>query len=153
MIWVSRFDPACWGTLHSRDLPDPRDANPVQMDFVRHCVSVYKEFIRPILPTSRIFHHTPVLAGRDPKDWCIIELAARNATRAVCGVFRLAGPAKAETTVVFRGLNPGLVYNVTFDNSGFSTRIPGLELLQKGLTVRLDQALTSELILLEASKD
>lgn len=129
--------------------PTPRDYNPVQMEFVRHCVQVYKEFIRPILPESRIFHHTPVLAGRDPKEWCVIELAAGDAGRAVCAVFRLAGPAANEIRVHFRGVHPGLTYKVTFDNSGYTCTIAGMELIQKGLTVRLDHALTSELILVE----
>ncbi len=130
--------------------PTARDYNPVQMDFVRHCVSLYKEFIRPMLPESRIFHHTPVLPGRDPKEWCVIELAAGNTERAVGAVFRMAGPATAETRIHFRGLNPGLTYKVTFDNSGYTATTAGLELIQKGLTVRLDHAITSELILLEA---
>jgi hypothetical protein len=47
-------------------------------------------------------------------------------------------------------LNAGKNYNVTFDNSGFTAKMSGLELMQKGLAVRLDSAMTSELILLES---
>ncbi len=130
--------------------PTAKDNNPDQIRFVRHCVDLYKSFIRPILPTSRIYHHTPVLPGRDPQDWCVIELASADARQALAGIFRLAGPSAPARTVTFRGLNPGLTYKVTFDNSGHTVSVPGLHLLQEGLTIRLNHALTSELLLLEA---
>jgi alpha-galactosidase len=132
--------------------PTSEDRNPEHIGFVTHCVSLYKDFIRPMLPESKIFHHTPVLEGQDPHDWCAIELASQNADRAVCGLFRLAGPSTNEYTIKPRGLNPGNDYQVTFDNTGFIAKISGWELMQKGLTVRLDFALTSELLLFESVK-
>ena len=32
---------------------------PLQMEFVIHSTDIYKEFIRPILPTAKMCHHTP----------------------------------------------------------------------------------------------
>lgn len=33
--------------------------NPRQMAFIRHSVQLCKDFIRPMLPTSRMYHHIP----------------------------------------------------------------------------------------------
>lgn len=130
--------------------PTAEDRNPEHIGFVKHCVSLYRDFIRPMLPQSNIFHHTPVLENFQPHDWCVIELADKKADKALCALFRLAGPSTPEYTIKPRGLNPGKTYRITFDNSGHIVQMTGLDLTQKGLTIRLDFALTSELLKIEA---
>lgn len=130
--------------------PTAADRNPDHLGFVKHCVALYKRFIRPLLPQSRVFHHTPVLESYCPHDWCVIELAANDARRVLCALFRLAGPADPEYTLKLRGLDSGKTYHVVFDNTGHSARMTGLDLMQRGLTIRLDSALSSELLTFEA---
>ncbi|MDQ3700826.1 MAG: alpha-galactosidase, partial [Chloroflexota bacterium] len=128
----------------------PSPANPVQVARVRHHVDLYKEFIRPFHAHSRVYHHTPTASGRDPGGWGALELAAPDGSRAVGGVFRLAGPA--DETYVFRprGLDVGQPYRLTFDNSGRSCTVDGYALATQGVPLRLGSALTSELLLFEA---
>jgi alpha-galactosidase len=117
---------------------------------VRHDVSLYKSFIRPILPTVLVYHHTPIVPNTDPGDWIVIEHATPDHTKAYAGVFRLA--AAHDDTYLFRprGLDPALTYTVTFDNTGFSVRMKGIDLIQQGLSIRVSQPLRSELLLFES---
>lgn len=124
--------------------------NPVQQARIRNAVRIYKEFVRPIHPTSRIYHHTPVVKGFEPRGWGVLELASRDRTRAVAGLFRLSDPAEPEYLLRFRGVDPGRRYRLTFDNSSESCEVDGLALTRTGITSRLETALTSELLLVEA---
>ena len=124
--------------------------NPVQQARIRNAVRIYKEFVRPIHPTSRIYHHTPVVEGFEPRGWGVLELASRDRTRAVAGLFRLSDPAEPEYLLRFRGIDPGRRYRLTFDNSSESCEVDGLALTRTGITSRLETALTSELLLVEA---
>lgn len=124
--------------------------NAVQQARIRNAVRIYKEFVRPIHPTSRIYHHTPVVKGFEPRGWGVLELAARDRTRAVAGLFRLSDPAEPEYLLRFRGIDPGRRYRVTFDNSSESCEVDGLTLTRTGIMSRLETALTSELLLVEA---
>ncbi|MDE0140452.1 MAG: alpha-galactosidase [Caldilineaceae bacterium] len=124
--------------------------NAVQQARIRNAVRIYKEFVRPIHPTSRIYHHTPVVKGFEPRGWGVLELAARDRTRAVAGLFRLGDPAEPEYLLRFRGIDPGRRYRVTFDNSSESCEVDGIALTRTGITSRLETALTSELLLAEA---
>jgi alpha-galactosidase len=123
--------------------------NPVQKDLVRHAVGLYKDFIRPFLPESRIFHHTPVVESNEPKGWGILELASKDSSRGMLGVFQLASPVQQETVVRLRGASASSRYKVTWDTSGASAVVDGFTLVNEGLRVRLEGALTSELILYE----
>ena len=127
----------------------PRGArpNPDQIGRIKHGVRIYKDFIRPMHRTSRLFHHTPELPGREPHGWGVLELASADATRALVGLFRLAGPAEPEYHLRLRGLDVGRRYRVTFDNTGQTMACTGADLMHAGLTVRLDRALSSELVL------
>jgi hypothetical protein len=49
-----------------------------------------------------------------------------------------------------RGLDVGLRYRVTWDNTGQTCEVDGFVLMKQGLVVRLEGALTSELLLFEA---
>ena len=45
-----------------------KDAKPnaVQQARIRNAVGIYKDFVRPIHATSRVYHHTPVVKGFEP---------------------------------------------------------------------------------------
>jgi alpha-galactosidase len=124
--------------------------NPHLLAGLRHVVELYKGFVRPTMSTGRIYHHTPELVGPDPQGWGVLELASRDHTRGICGLFQLAAPTKPEYVLRVRGLDVGRRYRVTFDNSGQGCEIEGSVLMNQGLTVRLPGALTSELLVFEA---
>lgn len=124
--------------------------NAVQQARIRNAVRIYKDFVRPIHATSRIYHHTPVVKGFEPHGWGVLELASRDRTRAVAGLFRLSDPAEPEYLLRFRGIDPGRRYRVTFDNSAARCEVDGLALTLSGIVTRLETALTSELLIVEA---
>ncbi len=130
--------------------PIGEHGDPTLLAVVRRLVTLYKERIRPWLRTSRVYHHTPVLPGREPSGWCAIELIASDRQQGAVGLFRLAGPGESLYTFRPRGLEVGRRYQVTFDNSGQSSEWAGADLMEHGLTVRLDRPLASELLLLKA---
>ena len=128
--------------------PDGASANPAQMARIKHAIGLHKTFIRPFLPTSRLYHHQPVLRGREPSGWCAWEAVAADRARVAVAVFRLAGPADPEYRLRLRGVDVSRRYQVTFDNTGDTAEITGLALAQEGILVRLPRPLSSELLLL-----
>ncbi len=124
--------------------------NPLMLARMKHWIGLYKSFVRPFMNTGRIYHHTPALPGPDPQGWGVLELASQDRTRAVCGLFQLAAPTQPEYLLRFRGLDVSRRYRVTFDNRGESCELDGFTLMRQGIPVRLEAALTSELLLCEA---
>ncbi len=82
----------------------------------------------------------------------MLELAAADFSRAIAGVFQLAAPQTTEYVLRPRGLDVSRRYRVTFDNRRQSFVTDGFTLAQTGLVVRLEGALSSELILFEAQE-
>ena len=101
-------------------------------------------------PTGRMYHHTPVLLGKEPRGWAVWELVAEDQARAAVGIFRLAGPADESYPLRLRGIDAGRRYRVTWDNTGESYEREGAALKQEGLWPRLARPMTSEVLLLEA---
>ena len=124
--------------------------NPLFMHKVKHWVDLYKEFVRPYLANSRIYHHTPVVSGFDPHGWGVLELASEDRKRDICGLFQLSAPTQPEYDLRLRGLDTSRRYRITLDNSGQTSVGDGFSLATRGITVRLEDALTSELLILEA---
>lgn len=125
-------------------------ANPIMKDRMLHFVDLYRNFVSPFMPTSRIYHHTPVAAGPSPKGWGVMELASRDRKRGICGLFQLSSPSEPEYLLRVRGLDQSLTYKVTFDNSGRTCLVDGFTLMTQGITIRLEGALTSELLVFKA---
>ncbi|HEX4489493.1 MAG TPA: alpha-galactosidase [Terriglobales bacterium] len=124
--------------------------NPAFMRRTKRWVDLYKNFVRSFIDTSRIYHHTPEVAGLDPHGWGVIELASEDRTKDICGLFQLAAPTQKEYELRLRGLDVSRRYRVTFDNSGQTSVVDGFLLMEQGITVRLEGALTSELLVIEA---
>jgi alpha-galactosidase len=125
--------------------------NSLQMAMVRHVVDLYKNFVRPFMPGSRIYHHTPEMTGAEPTGWGVLELASRDQSKAIVGVFRLSDTLRSpkEITIRMRGLNSSHAYRVRWDNHGYNAERPGYSLTEEGVCVCLESALTSELLLFE----
>ena len=121
--------------------------NPELLEFLRHSLDIYKNFVRPFLPESNIYHHTPDSSELQPKGFGIIEAAAKDGSKGMLGVFQLANPKERETVIHPRGVNASRTYNVTFDNTRRTCKVDGFTLKNDGLHIRLDGALTSELVL------
>jgi alpha-galactosidase len=126
--------------------------NPIMKDHMLHFVDLYRNFVSPFMPTSRIYHHTPEAAGPGPKGWGVLESASRDRKRGLCGIFQLSSPDEPEYLLRLRGLDQSLTYKVTFDNSRRTCRVDGFTLMTQGLTIRLEGALTSELLVFEAEE-
>ena len=124
--------------------------NEAQAAFVRRSVALYKDFIRPFLPTARVYHHTPEAGKARKNGFCALELAAADCSRAALAAFTLPGASKDRFTVYPRGLSAGRLYRVTLDNSGASFERDGFSLMNGGLTVSLPAPMASELVLFEA---
>lgn len=122
--------------------------NTVQADFVCHSVDIYKNFIRSFLPESKIYHHTPE-AAKDADNGCVLEIASPDCRKGAIGVFSFPC-GKTKFCVIPKGINAGLNYRITLDNSGAEFTVSGYELITNGLKINLPSALSSELILLEA---
>ena len=124
--------------------------NPVHVGRFKHYVALYKNFVRPFLRSSRIYHHTPEVPGREPTGWLVLELAAADRGRAMVGAFRMNGAAEELHTIRLQGVSHERRYRVTYENSGQVAVLDGHTLMEQGLAVRLNRPLTSELLLLEA---
>jgi alpha-galactosidase len=129
--------------------PTPEEIGEPRRARLVHALELYKRLIRPLLPDALVYHHTPVLPLREHQPWCVLEYAARDGRRAMAGIFRLTAPAGGRYCFQPRGLRAGERYRVTFDNSGETVELSGLDLQRHGVEVRLESPLTSELLLME----
>jgi len=82
----------------------------------------------------------------------VLELASEDRSRAICGLFQLGRLTQPEYLLRLRGLDAGRRYRVTWDNAGQTCEVDGFTLMKQGLTVRLEGALTSELLMCDAVK-
>ena len=123
--------------------------NEDQAAFVRRSVALYKDFIRPFLPTARVYHHTPETDGALKNGFCALEIAAEDKNRAALAAFTLTNAKKDRFTVYPRGLSADITYKVTLDNSGAVFERDGFSLMNAGLTLSIPASLGSELLLFE----
>lgn len=120
----------------------------------RHYVAIYKNFIRPLLPTCRVFHHAPVDAehGVDESPWFAMEFDSPDRSKGWATIVKLySGPDWY--VMKPRGLNPGKNYKVTLDSQNTSVIMSGLELSTRGLPMRLEGVEDSELLLFEQTDE
>ena len=112
----------------------------------RRYLDLHKGFCRPVLaghPT--VYHHTPDIGLYTPAPWCVLEYAAADRSRGYAGVFKLAHDQEPYL-LRLRGVDRAAWYQVTLDNSGQTFRLSGNE-LANGISIPLDAALTSELVM------
>ena len=125
--------------------------NPVQNDFVRHSVEIYKNFIRPFLPTAKTYHHTPEI-NKPENDRYILEVAACDKSRGAFAVFSLPHACENSFTVFPKGIDAGSSYRITLDNNGSVYTAKGSEILASGIKTYIPCPLSSELVLYEKTE-
>ena len=135
------------------DEVDHYQTNPRHLEEIRHFVGLYKDFVRPMLPTCEIYHHTPEIPGKVASGWGILELAAEDGRKGMLGAFRLADPCENDQTVYLRGIDKSCRYKVTSDNNRRSYVMEGWQMADEGIHIHLDAALTSELLTYEAVEE
>ena len=131
--------------------PTLEDFNPLLRERIRHSVDLYKRTVRPIMIGSRVYHHTPMTPLLQPSPWVVLEYASPDSRRSVATLFRTSGDG-AQSTFVFRprGLDPSRTYHVTFCNREQTAAVSGWELIRDGIAVRLEDDLTSEMLLFDS---
>ena len=111
---------------------------------------------RPVMANHPlVYHHTPDIGLFSPAEWCVLEYGLSDRSRGYAGIFKLRESAGERSEYLFRphGMDLAQDYEVTLDNDPQTFRISGRELALHGLPIRLDAALTSELILYRAASN
>jgi len=98
-------EPLFCHAMYKAAAPTLDELNPLTRERIAHHIRLYKEFMRPMLPSARVFHHTPVLPMTQPNDWYVIEYVAEHAERAYVGLFRLSGAGSDVFELRPRGLD------------------------------------------------
>ena len=135
----------------SLNVVSPRTAviNPVQMSFIRHSVDLYKNFIRKFLPDSKVYHHTPETAKTLENGYSVLEISSADGTKGAIAAFTMSASVNDKLNIVPKGINAGVEYKITLDNSGATFVLNGYEIISRGIDVYIPSSLSSELVLYE----
>ncbi len=120
--------------------------NAEQLAFIRHSIQLYKDFIRPMLPSSRIYHHTP---DSHRGLFQLLEIAAPDGSKGALTAITHCNAGDRQIKVRLRGARSDKKYKVTFDNEAVSLTLDGYKLHREGIELSVPAALSSELILYE----
>ncbi len=132
--------------------PAATKPNPIQMEFIKHSVDIYKNFIREFLPVSKIYHHTPETDLTLKNGYSALEISAPDCSKGAIVAFTLTNAKAEKFTVIPKGIDAGKKYKVTLDNSRTSFETNGFELTSSGICIDIPSSLCSELILYEATE-
>ncbi len=132
--------------------PAAAQINSAQMKFVKHSVDIYKSFIRKLLPEAKTYHHTPETAKALENGFSALEISLPNREKGAIAAFTLSCSENENFRIIPRGINEGLTYKITLDNSGASFIASGYELKSNGIKAFIPASLSSELILYEVVK-
>jgi alpha-galactosidase len=157
--------------------PSVEELSPYRKARFLHYGKIYKDFIRPLLPTCKVFHHEPINCrqGVEESPWFVMEYAAPDRSKAWAVASRMSnGPGddyhfkysseqtvgnemaeiKFDSSSTYRftplGIDAARNYKVTFDSLDTTVTINGMQLLQTGIPLHLENAGMSELLLFEA---
>ncbi len=133
--------------------PTVDTGHPYAIERAQHYIKLYKDFVRPMHKQCLVYHHTPSLEPWKKQRWCILEYAAADHSQGMAGIFGIHGattPEQTEYRFRARGVDRTRRYRVEFENSGQSITIDGQRLCEEGVSVRLENAIASELILYRA---
>lgn len=127
------------------------DRSTAYFDKTKRYIELGKTFCRRIMANHpMVYHHTPDIGVLSPADWCVLEYAMPDRSSGYAGIFRLSGSGDPEYIFRPRGVDLSRDYNVTLDNICQTFTISGRELFNDGLKIRLEMALTSELVMYTA---
>ncbi|MBQ5823943.1 MAG: alpha-galactosidase [Clostridia bacterium] len=130
--------------------PAATQMNSQQLGFVKHSTDVYKNFIRPFLPTCKVYHHTPDTLSAEKNGFIVLEIAADDKSKGAIGVFSLPLAATNNCRVFVKGADASRNYKITLDNSGASYYVSGSNLMQNGIDISIASQMSSELVLYQA---
>ena len=132
--------------------PSLDDLTPYLQGRIEHYLDLYKKQIRPVMIGGLVFHHTPFLEISKVTPWCALEYARPDRSESVAVVFKTGEVSGSdfpdEYLFLPRGLDVNRAYRVVMDNSGQEFSASGFDLTQKGMLIRLEANLSSELILI-----
>jgi len=71
--------------------PSVEGLSPERRERFLHYANLYKQFIRPLLPTCRMYHHEPINArkGVESRPWFAMEFASPERTQGWATIIRL----------------------------------------------------------------
>ena len=132
--------------------PNLEEITPWRMQRCQHYRKIFKEFIRPLLPTCLIYHHAPISAntGFNSSGWFAMEFGAPDRSKGWALMVRIGRSESDTYLLVPRGLDRGRTYKVTFDSTAETAQISGWDLVSHGIAIRIESLMDSELILFEA---
>jgi len=130
--------------------PSPPELNLLLATKIRRSVDLYKQTLYPIMDNSLVYHHTPLLPMMTPSPWVVLEYAGADRTKELVGLFRTSQSGDSVYRFEPRGLDLSRSYEVHFEDSAQVVEISGSHLLENGIAVRLDENLSSELLVIEA---
>jgi hypothetical protein len=117
-----------------------------------HYANIYKGFIRPLLPTCKVYHHAPVNAtgGVEFGNWFAMEFASADGKKGWVTIIRLSKSGSDTYVLKPKGLDQNRTYSVILDNTGETKSIDGSNLMSTGLRIDSKSDRASELVLFEA---
>ena len=129
--------------------PTLAELDPLLGARIREGVDLYKQQVLPIMANGLVYHHTPILPMMDPSPWVVLEYGSLDKRKDVTGIFRTSQFGDSTYKFMPRGIDFSKSYSIHFQNSGQAVEMTGGQLLQNGIPVRLEDNLTSEMILME----
>jgi hypothetical protein len=129
--------------------PSLPELNPLLATRIRQSVDLYKQTLYPIINNGLVYHHTPLLPMMEPSPWIVLEYAAADRTKELVGLFRTSQSGDSVYRFEPRGLDLSRSYHIHFENSGQVVEMSGSQLLQNRIPVRLDENVSSELLVIE----
>jgi alpha-galactosidase len=138
--------PAPFNSLFPKTAADI--TSPMREKFL-HYTTLYKDFIRPMLPTLLVYHHAPVNAdgGVDSGNWFAMEFGSPDRRQGWAVVTRLGPTATPYYLLKASGLDPAKNYEITFDSTGAMETESGSEIAQRGLRIQPGNGSVSELVI------
>ena len=128
------------------------EIRPDDLKLLRKYTELYKSFIRPMLPTCRVYHHAPINStdSWDTGHWFAMEYASPDRRRAWATIISFPDNPSTVYHFVPKGLDLKKTYKVTFDNTGRTDTVAGSSLMRDGLQVETGVDQGSELLLFTA---
>jgi alpha-galactosidase len=125
---------------------------PADLTLLNRYATFYKQVIRPLLPTLKVWHHGPVngTAGVESGPWFVMEFSSPDKTLAWATIIRLNSSAGASYFLSPKGLDTSKQYKITFDNSGTVQQLDGATLMNAGLNIPVPANPASEWVLFQA---
>lgn len=124
--------------------------NPAYLKTLKRYIELYKSFIRPIQSSVKLYHHTQTIAGFNGMGFYVKEAMLPDGSRGYVNLVRLQGENEDTYLLKLRGLDASRRYKLTCLTENKTITADGYTLTAVGMPIRLDNALCSEMILIES---